>query len=234
MRQISKRAFSFLGICFLIGNLAVAQRTLPAGIWQRDVGLLGYVQVRDELKLTADQMENINALGDELIKEGPAPQRQAGITKEERQKKIAAFQSRREEMIQKAKALLTADQANRMRQIELWCKGPTAFVEADVARELDLTGEQKGALKTFADEYSNKVTESRQSFVQLLQKLPTKAELDQYYSDEEVAQRKAQYNALRETNETKCLTVLTDEQKARFVKMRGPRFELDEVVPSRN
>jgi hypothetical protein len=33
--------------------------------------------------------------------------------------------------------------------------------------------------------------------------------------------------ALRKETETQCLTVLTDEQKAQFTKMRGEKFEFD-------
>jgi Spy/CpxP family protein refolding chaperone len=234
MSQILKLATSFLATGLLFCNLIFAQETFSVGLWQEGVGFLGYVQVRDELMLTADQMAKLKELGDELIKDRPTRQQQAGLTKEEREKKAAAFKARQQEVDQKAKAVLTAEQAARMKQIEFWIRGPSTFIDADVALEQELTDEQKGALKTIVGEYSNKMAEIRQSFAQFLRKIPTKDEVDRYYSDEEVAKRKAKQSELREMSETQCLAVLTDEQKVRFGKMRGRKFELGELVPRRN
>jgi Spy/CpxP family protein refolding chaperone len=230
MCHLFKNALAIGTALFFVTHSALAQLPLPPGIWA-DLGLLGFDSVRDELKLTASQLAEIKALVDEL---GPRPvtqaQEVASQTKEERKKKADEFNARQLKTIEKAKTLLAAEQTVRFRQIELWSDGPQAFTRSDVALELDLTDEQKNALKTFADEFASKMAESNSERVKFSQTRPTQSE-----REEKHVKWKARHVELRAKSEANCFGALTDEQKAKFEKMRGASFELlkDIAVPRR-
>jgi Spy/CpxP family protein refolding chaperone len=233
MCQLFKNALAIGTALFFVTHSALAQLSpppLPPGKWA-DIGLLGFDSVRDELKLTESQVTEIKTL---LVELGPRPvtraQEVAVVTKEERQKKAVEFNDRQSKTIEKAKALLTAEQAVRLRQIELWSDGPQAFTRSDVALELELTDDQKSALKTFADEFANKMAESNRERVKFSQIRPTDAE-----REEKFTKWKARRVELRAASEASCFGALTDEQKAKFEKMRGDAFELlkDIALPRR-
>jgi hypothetical protein len=132
-------------------------------------------------------------------------------------------------MIDRAKAVLTAEQTARFTQIEIWLKGPLAFTDADVVRELDLTDQQKEVLKTVCDEYTSAVDALQKQLrpargvvrtndggVRLTKEDPAKG----------IAEIGKQREEVRAAKEAECLAVRTDDQKAKFEKLRGPKFEL--------
>src|SRR5207302_2609512 len=114
----------------------------------------------------------------------------------------------------KATELLTADQNTRLKQIELWVQGTSALVQnAELAKQLNLTDDQKGAIKTINDESAKKGRELFQG-------------AGRGASDEDRAKAREQMTALRTETEAECMAVLTDDQKAQFEKMKGPKFQL--------
>jgi Spy/CpxP family protein refolding chaperone len=229
MRRFFHRGVIFLSICLFAGTAAVAQNRLgynPEVYWYPVAGVLGLVQARDELKLTADQMEKIKEIGDEFVEKFRRPLYEASLNLpfEEQQKKLAELRKPEEEMVKKAKAILTAEQAARFRQIEIWVKGPLAFADPDLARELDLTDVQKGTLKTIGDEFENEVNDLMKRLRRDFRVRPTKEE--QAKRREEFVETNKRSEELRAAKEAECLAVLTDDQKARFEKLRGTKFEL--------
>src|SRR5262249_51621214 len=130
MRRIFDCGSACLATFLIAGAVAVAQRP-PGGnpnLWHTSVGLLGWIKVRDELKLTPDQVEKIKEIGDECIEkhERPLEESLAKLTEEERRQKFAELEKRQQEATDKAKVALTAEQARRYRQMEIWTLGPLA------------------------------------------------------------------------------------------------------------
>jgi Spy/CpxP family protein refolding chaperone len=219
----------FLSICLVDAITAVAQS--PPGdnpdVWHFGVGSLGYVQVRDELKLTEQQLAKIKEIGDEVMERFGRPVNESDkklSRLELRQKKTAELEELQQEAIEKAKIFLTAEQRGRFWQIDIWLNGPAAFNDPDLRRDLNLTDEQRGTLKTIADEYLNGVTAIYKSLRSDVRVRPTKEELAT--RAEKVAEMDKQRYELRTAKDSECLAVLTDDQKARFLKLRGDKFEL--------
>jgi hypothetical protein len=192
--------------------------------------MLGYVQVKDELNLTGDQMEKIKAIGDDFIEKHVRTfEASAQNADPEGRRKYDQLKRREQEAIEKAKAALTPEQAARFRQMEIWVKGPVAFAEADVARDLNLTAEQKAVLKTIGAECLNEVGALGKS---LRSAVPGRITTDEKAKRaEKIAEMETQRQAVCAAKETECLAVLTDDQKARFLKLRGAKFELRRGPP---
>ena len=225
MRKLSAFTLAFLAVCLLVGSLALAQGQegrrgrggFGGGFGQMGTAqLLGNEQVQKELQLTDDQTAKIKEITAAL-----RPQRGAGgganfreMTDEQRQAFRAEIRKKSEEAGQKATALLTADQNTRLKQIELWVQGAGGLTEnADVAKQLGLTDDQKGALKTILEESRKKSQELRAGM----------RNADQ----DERTRIQGQLAELRTNTDTECLAVLTDDQKSQFAKLKGPKFELD-------
>src|SRR5262249_13650216 len=212
----------------IAGTVAAGQRP-PGGnpnLWHPSVGLLGWIKVRDELKLTPAQVEKIRDFGDERIEkhERPLEESLGKLTEEERRQKFAAVEKRQKEATEKATEALTAEQARRYRQMEIWTMGPLAFSYLDLTRDLDLTEAQRGALKTIGDELENERNARAKRLQRDFRVRLTKEE--QAKRREELAENTKKDEELRAAKLAECLSVLTDDQKARFEILRGPQFEL--------
>jgi len=233
MGRILNRGVILVLICLNGGTVAVAQRP-PGGnplMWQLGVGVLGNIKVRDELKLTADQMKKIQEIGDEYTeKMKPLSLIQKQLTPEEQQKRYAEFQKVQMEGAEKAAAVLTPEQTGRYRQILIWMAGPSAFSKPDVAKELDLTDGQKGALKTIGDEYEAALVKNAQPDISILKRINTQDGRDK--AREDMLSRDKERVEMMATKVAECLAVLTDDQKARFEKLRGEKFEIRRELPS--
>jgi Spy/CpxP family protein refolding chaperone len=173
--------------------------------------LLGNAQVQKELKLADDQIAKIKEISD-----ANRPQRrgQGGNNQLPTDEEIAARRKKAEEAGSQALALLTAEQAARFKQVRIWSEGTRALTnDEDVAKQLGLTDDQKGALKTIGEESAKKSGEISQG------RRGANEDARKKITDE--------LAALRTTTESECLAVLTDDQQAQFEKLRGPKFELD-------
>src|SRR5262249_57904536 len=85
----------------------------------------------------------------------------------------------------------------------------------DLGKNLAIADDQKEALKTIADESAKKGQELGRGL------------FGQGISEEDRTKVREQLSALRTETEAECMAVLTDDQKAQFEKLRGPKFELD-------
>ncbi len=220
MRRFFGITLAVLVVCLVVGNVAMAQgrgRGGPGGgmFIQSPAMLISREEVQKELKMTDDQVAKANAIRDELF----AGFRRGGgggqqLSDEERKQRDEERKKKGDESNQKALALLTAEQTPRLKQIEIWANGlGHALTEnADVAKALSLTDDQKGAVKTIAEESGKKLGEAGSGF--------RGADADQR------TKIAAQMDEMRKEAETEMMAVLTDDQKARLETLRGPKFDL--------
>jgi Spy/CpxP family protein refolding chaperone len=191
-------------------------------MWLIGVGWLGFIPVRDELKLTDEQQAKIKEIGDEFTEKHARPASEAieKLPAQEQRKKADELRELERDAMEKALGVLEPEQVARFRQIEIWLSGPSAFRIPDVERRLNLTEQQKGVLKTIDDEYGNALI--------ALNKQPRErfrtGESSKFA--EQMAELEQQRQELRQAKEAECLSVLTDDQKERFLKLRGEKFEL--------
>jgi hypothetical protein len=126
------------------------------------------------------------------------------------------MQKRMDEAGKKATEVLTDTQNARFKQIQLWIQGTNALVQnEELGKKLEITDDQKDALKTITEESAKKGQELGQGL------------FGQGISDEERTKVREKLTALRTETEAECMAVLTDDQRARFEKLRGPKFEID-------
>ena len=177
--------------------------------------LLGNPQVQKELKMNEDQVAKIGEMQREMFAGfGGGGQGGQNLSDEEQQKRREERQKKAAENNKKMLELLDADQNARLKQIQLSVGGIAALgMNEEAAKALKLTDDQKEALKTINEEAGQKRQELGGG--------------GRGGSDEEQAQRREKFTALGKETEAECAAVLTDEQKAQFEKMKGPKFELD-------
>jgi Spy/CpxP family protein refolding chaperone len=211
MRRILRLTLPALAICFLAGNVAFAQgRGGRGGFQMGGPNMLGFEQVQKELKITDEQKAKITGIFEAA--RPPQGTNFQNLTDEER----AEMRKKGEEAGKAAVATLTPEQAARFKQMQLWVQGSQALVDnADLAKELKLTDDQKGAVKTIVDESNKKIGElMRNSF-------------QQGVSDDDRAKAREQMATLRNETDAECMAVLTDAQKSQLEKLKGPKFQLD-------
>jgi Spy/CpxP family protein refolding chaperone len=175
--------------------------------------LLGTEQVQIELKLSDDQIAKIKTIADAnrpQRDQGGNNQRPTDEERAERRKKAEAAST-------DAVALLNNDQKERLEQIRIWAEGYRALSNDDeVAKKLNLTDDQKGALKAIADDANTKRSQITQGM---------------RGANEETRKKITEDLATLNTNaEKECLAVLTDAQKSDFDKLRGTKFTLDRAA----
>jgi len=227
MRRFLGIALPVLAVTMLAGNVAFAQGQGgrrggfggfggPGGMFGGAGGLLNFQQVQKELKMTDDQIAKVTEI--QQAGRGGAGGGGRGnfqnMTDEERQKFFAEMRERMEENNKKMLALLDEQQNVRLKQIQLWTAGAAGLVrDEETSKALKLTDDQKEALKTIGEESMKKNQEIGAGF---------------RGADEEQRNKlTAQMAENRKETEAECEAVLTDEQKAQFAKMKGPKFELD-------
>lgn len=170
--------------------------------------LLRNEDVQKELKLTDDQLEKLKALNEAGGGRGRRGGNFQDMSEEERAKAFAEFQKEAEERNKKAEAVLTADQAARLKQISLQVRGNTALAEETVAKELKLSEDQVSSVKTILEESGKRMRE-----------------LFQPGGDRE--EMRKQMTEIREATNEELLAVLSDEQKAKLAEMKGPKINFE-------
>lgn len=221
MRRFTGITLSLLAVCLLAGNVALAQGRGRGGMGrmmfqQTPAALIGNEAVQKELKLNDDQVAKAKEIRDEMFqgfRRGGGGGGQ-NLSDEERAKRFEEAQKKNKELSDKAMALLTPEQTARMKQIEIWANGvPHALTQnEEVVKQLNLTDDQKGAIKTIDEEAGKKRQEIFGGF---------------RGADEETRGKlMAQMAEIGKETEAECLAVLTDDQKAHFDKLRGPKFEM--------
>jgi len=177
--------------------------------------LLTAEAVQKELALTDEQQARLQKLRDERTAEGPAFFTQLmGLSQSEIQKR---FESRAKVSRQKIAQILTPKQNERLSEINIQMAGITALGYQEVADKIGLTADQKIQLKNLADDTGRRLTEL----------FPTsQAQL----RDEQTRQeRKKKQDAIKSERKDKVISLLTNEQKAKFEKLQGEKFDLSSI-----
>jgi hypothetical protein len=137
-----------------------------------------------------------------------------GLSQSEIQKR---FESRAKVSRQKIAQILTPKQNERLSEINIQMAGITALGYQEVADKIGLTADQKIQLKNLADDTGRRLTEL----------FPTsQAQL----RDEQTRQeRKKKQDAIKSERKDKVISLLTNEQKAKFEKLQGEKFDLSSI-----
>ncbi|HTU93370.1 MAG TPA: hypothetical protein VMF69_25035 [Gemmataceae bacterium] len=160
------------------------------------LSLLTQKPVQEELKLSEEQVKKVTELQAKERENRPDFQ---GLDREEIQKKMAERTKVQNEAIAK---ILDDKQFKRVKQISLQVQGPRAVNNAEVAKALNITDEQKEKIREIQ-------TKSFQ-------------EMRDLGGDEEG--RKKIPELMKQTNE-KMMGVLTAEQKTKLKEMQGEPFK---------
>ncbi|HLI99301.1 MAG TPA: Spy/CpxP family protein refolding chaperone [Bradyrhizobium sp.] len=224
MRRFLGITLPLVLVCLIAGNDAMAQgrggrgRGGFGGMFPLShLQLLGLEQVQKELKLSEDQVAKVKELQEEWAK-GFQPGGGGNfqnLTPDERRARFEEMQKKNEEFSQKASAVLTPDQSKNFLRVQIWANGVTSALTQnhEVAKQLQLTSEQKESLKTTAEESGKKMRELFPQF--------------QGADEQKTSELRAEMDKIRKSTEEECLAYLTDDQKAQFDKLKGEKFDLD-------
>lgn len=181
------------------------------------LGLTRAPEVREEIKLTEDQIELVDILRDDLEDAEGRPEFPENFRDLSDEERTAFFEKMRtwgEQQAAKAKeslaVVLEEDQFKRLNEISIQVQGVQALLDPDVAKELKLSKEQQ-------QQVEEKQREARSEMF---------AQMREIFQggDREAAREKME--ALRKESDAKVLAVLAEEQKQAFEKMKGEPFEM--------
>jgi Spy/CpxP family protein refolding chaperone len=194
----------------------------PMGMFGRGGGsmmLLGAEPVQKELKLTDDQKDKIDQLRQEMRDQigrgggGGGFGNFRDMSDEERQKMFEDMRKRMEERNaeseKKVAEILDAGQSKRLKEIGLWQRGGGALADETVAKELNLSDDQNEQVKTIQEAIGERMQENFQNAQGDFEKL-----------------REENAKVMKDAEE-EYLAVLTEEQKAKFEAMKGPKPDID-------
>lgn len=183
--------------------------------------LLGMEEVRTEIGTSDEQNQKI----EDLLADVREKMRSAfgdfqglrDLSEEEREKRIAEFRQKAEEVNKEADAkiaeILDEKQAERLNQLRLQREGVAALARAEVAEKLGLSQEQRDKIAKIQEESSR----PQGGFGNF-----------QDMTDEERREFFAQLRERREKAETDIVAVLTEEQKTKWNEMKGEEFTFPE------
>ena len=134
------------------------------------------------------------------------------LTEEQREEFRKQAEERAKQEKEKLAAILLPNQVKRLNEIYLQVAGVNALNDAEVAKELEITDEQKEKMAKVRDE-------NRESMG---------AQMRELFSSGDRDAAMAKVNELRKAGDEKVLAVLNDTQKKKFEEMKGEKFEMPE------
>ncbi|MHB0960124.1 MAG: hypothetical protein ACYC6N_07520 [Pirellulaceae bacterium] len=165
--------------------------------------LLRAEAVQKELNITEEQKAKLEEMRTEGRGQGGAGQRNfQDMTEEERQKMREEMVARTAEQEKKIAEILDAQQVARLKQIRLQASGAMGLMNEDVAKELNITEEQR-----------NKMRDA-------MRDLRESAQADGGPGG---------FAEMREKMNAKVMEILTDEQKAQYKEMQGEPFDVAQL-----
>jgi len=184
----------------------------------RNIFLLRTEQVQKELKLTDEQNSQIDDLAIQLQSDAlelfSALQ---DLSEEERKKELQnlmkKFAEKGKELQAKVDKFLDAKQNGRMKELSLQQRDAEALADDDVIKELKITDEQKKKLQDIRDEAARQLEEA------------LKPLLGGGGGGGDLGDIRTKMEAMRKELSEKALAVLTTEQRAKFEKMKGEKFD---------
>jgi Spy/CpxP family protein refolding chaperone len=210
MNQLGKCLLT-VGLSALLAAPALAQ---PPGGGRRGPGggmnLLQNKGVQEELKLTAEQIEKSKKVSEDIREKYKDDfQKAREMSQEERQE---FFKKVGDETNKELAKVLNADQQKRYKQIQLQqmsrFTGANIFLTPDVEKDLKLTDDQKGKIKTIVEDANKELKDLRESGGQpgpeFFQKM----------------------QAVTKEGMEKASATLTDDQKKAWKELQGAPFEV--------
>lgn len=180
------------------------------------LGMLRIKEVQTELKMTQPQIDKVEAKQQEVQQAMRDLFQNAGgvqnMSQEERQKLMAKSQ---EIQTKAVNDILDTKQQKRFHQLELQQMGPMAVTRPDVAKELNLTDDQKSKIRDIQQAQQEKMREIFQNAGQ--------------GGDRQAMMEQVQ--ALQKAAGEKVEGVLTDAQKAQWKTMTGEPFKFPAPQP---
>jgi hypothetical protein len=188
--------------------------------------LLELGQVQEDLKLTQQQKTQLGELAREYQARLRTDRSDAEFLRlRERLAKWAEMRKTRaaaaEEYRKKVGEILLPEQRDRLRQIELQLQGPQVLADTEIVVELGLTEEQRERLQAIRRESLEKM----QSLWASRLRIRDRREEESQPADAEI---EAEVERLRQEAIDQALGILTPQQRDRFDKMKGTKFELDQ------
>lgn len=163
-----------------------------------EVMLVRQKSVQEDLKITPEQSDKIHAFADKQWKKVRAMK---DLSKAEQD---SGFKEMAKANQQFLKDTLSAEQCKRLNQIAMQLAGLLWVARSDVAAELNLTAEQKQKIRQLHDE--------------------ARKEAQEVFRSNNGAVEEEKFREMRQANRKRLMSVLTDEQKARWKEMAGTPF----------
>lgn len=229
-----------LGVATTIAGSVFAQqaprpdaRQAPPPEWARPFmeingffGLLQNEKVQKELNLTEEQKSKIRELVKGALEE--MRERAGGmesLTPEQRRERFQKLREQSAERAEKARKqlleILSPGQLERLKQLRLQIQGLAVFTDPEVASALQLTEEQKQKLRQLHQEVQKQTREVWES-ARNLSREEREAKRGEFREKMQQIHKEAM---------SKALDILTPEQKEKFEKMQGEKFDFGEMFP---
>ena len=214
MRSLSKVLLA-LGVAVLLAGPTFAQgRQNPVK------SLLENKDFQKDLSLTEDQVKKAVTAADDIFKKHEDDFKDIDFRSPEGQQKMAAAMKTVSNEMKKALGeILDAKQMKRYNQISLQGslrRGPNAFADADLQKDLKLTDEQKDKIKTISADLTKEIDDMRKD------------------AGEDQAKRREMFQKMQGLNKEaseKITKLLTTEQKKTLEEMKGEEFKFPERGP---
>lgn len=162
--------------------------------------LLQRPDVQRELNLTEQQKTQIRQMQESMR---TAMQEMRNMPPQERRQKMEELRQKNDPT-----KVLNETQKKRLRELELQAMGPTAFLQPEVADELNLTQEQRSRLQGIV--------------MQQMQQLR-----EQFQGGAGQGQAVQNFQQMREQAEKQMLEVLTPAQREKWQQMQGKPFQFE-------
>ncbi len=185
----------------------------PSAAWGM---LLRSEKVQKELELVDDQKAKLKEIADRFMTKMreamPRPQQGQELTRQQQEARVADMRKKMEALTDENRkaieGVLLPHQIERLKQLAVQLLGNRALDDKEVQDDLGLSADQKEKIRQIRDEQAKKGRE--------------------LFSGEGGREgMREKFESLRKETEQKLMDVLTAEQKEKFEKLNGAKFEFE-------
>src|SRR6478736_4322453 len=178
---------------------------------QKDLGVNSEVagklgELYDAYRNSSDREFKAQGFDNDALRDLPALERAAEMRKVN-EKSAEVNRNLAARYLPKLEELQTGEQIARLKQIQLQANGIEVWLEPLVAKELDLSEEQKTQLSELRNEYNRR----------------------QQQLDGDFQQRFARIRELNTERDAQAMTVLSEGQKAKLAELKGQPFDVSQL-----
>jgi hypothetical protein len=190
INKFSLRHFIIFLIAYILvaGSILLAQQSVPTeekNLIKGGMDLLGFQEIRKELKLSESQKSQIDTI---LVRTST---KMRNLPRDKRASKMEEIYKNAEVQID---SILLPDQKKRLYQIELQVQGTRGLLCEDVRKKLELTDEQYNTIR-------KSYQEEKQTII------------EQWIKYKDIEQAKQAINKLKKENIVKINAILTKDQR---------------------